>query len=444
MSSSQRAVALVVGLLAVVAVVVVFVVATGGPIGRAPEATDAATPSASGAATPLATADQSAEPTTTADPSAPDDEDALAILTEIEEQVVAIRGLEPADIGPPEILTREEARAELEALFDEEYPAEERERDNFILRALGLLDEGEDVAELQLQLLGDQVLGFYDDVDKRMVVVTDSGLDPEARMTYAHEYTHALQDANFTLDSLEMDVAGEDDRGLARTALVEGDATVTMLAWALTHLTPEELLQIGTGAEIPDMSGIPSWMVRQLEFPYVDGQMWVSSMTGGSLTSPDFSSVDAAWADPPDSTEQVMVSGAWDPREEPIPVDVPDIAGALGDGWEELDASPVGQATIEIILQHHGAAAEAIAAARGWGGDQLVVARGPEDEFAVAWRLAWDTPEDAAQFADAYRVVVEELPFPASVTELPDGTVVVAHASDEEILAVTEVATAGR
>ena len=86
----------------------------------------------------------------------------------------------------------------------------------------GLLGADQDVAELQLQLLGDQVLGFYDDDEKRMVVVTDEGLDALAKFTYAHEYAHALQDAAFGIDSLERDAEGEDDRGLARTALRRG------------------------------------------------------------------------------------------------------------------------------------------------------------------------------------------------------------------------------
>ena len=38
-----------------------------------------------------------------------------------------------------------------------------------------------------------------------MVVVTDAGLTAEARVTYAHEYTHALQDAAFGIDSLDLD-----------------------------------------------------------------------------------------------------------------------------------------------------------------------------------------------------------------------------------------------
>src|SRR5690606_32167967 len=109
-------------------------------------------------------------------------------------------------------ITRAELADEFQRLFDEEYPPEERERDNLTLRALGLIEPDQDVAELQLQLYGEQVLGFYDDVEKRMVVVTDRGLDPAAKLTYAHEYAHALQDAAFGLDSLDREAVGEDDR----------------------------------------------------------------------------------------------------------------------------------------------------------------------------------------------------------------------------------------
>jgi hypothetical protein len=367
----------------------------------------------------------------------PDEDDLIAILREIEDQVVAIRGLERAEIGPPDIITRAELADELRRLFDAEYPPEDRERDNRVLRALGLLEPGQDVAELQLQLLGDSVLGFYDDVAERMVVVSDVGLDAEAKLTYAHEYAHALQDAAFDLDALGTDEDGEDDRALARTALIEGDATVVMLAWAFAHLTPEELMELGTGAQLPDTTGIPSWMVGQLEFPYTAGQLWVASLAGDPI-EPDFAAVDAAWADPPDTTEQIVEPGAWRPREAAVAVELPDLAAALGDGWEELDETPIGQATIGIILEYHGVApAEAARAASGWGGDRVVVATGPDDAFAVAWRLAWDDAIDGDEFAAAYESILDELPFAASVTELPGGEVLVAHASSDDLLART-------
>jgi hypothetical protein len=416
----QRLAAILVGLL-VLAGVAVVVLDPGGGRGLA-GASPTAEPSPSA----------SAEPAETPGSSAPDDEDLLAALREIEEQVIAIRGLERADIGAPDIISREELAIELERLFDEEYPPEERERDNRVLRALGLLDEDEDVAELQLQLLGDSVLGFYDDVEQRMVVVSDAGLDAEARLTYAHEYAHALQDAAFDLDSLENEELGEDDRALARTALVEGDATVVMLAWAFANLTPQELMGIAT-TPIPDMSGIPSWMIAQLEFPYAAGQLWVGSLAGDPL-APDFAAVDAAWADPPDTTEQVIEPGAWDAREPALPVELPELEAVLGAGWEELDTTPVGQASIGIFLEHHGVAPGAAAtAARGWGGDRVTVASGPDGSFAVAWRLAWDTPADATEFSDAYGSIVGSLPFAASVRAVPGGDVLVVHASTDEI-----------
>lgn len=443
MSGTQRLAAAVTAVLLVAIVAVVLLSTPGGPIGGGVASpTSSATASASASASAGASA--SAEVTASADAS-PDEAAVLATLREIEDQVIQLRGLERADIGDPDIITRQELVDELRAVFDAEYPPDERARDNVALRALGLLEPGQDVAELQLQLLGDQVLGFYDDVEKRMVVVTDAGLDPEAKMTYAHEYTHALQDANFGLDTLDTDAVGEDDRALARTALIEGDATVTMLAWALQHLTPQELMQIGQSTEIPDMTGIPSWMVDQLQFPYTSGQLWVSSLAGEDpVMHPDFTEIDAAWADPPDTTEQVMKPGAWSPREPAVPVEVPDLAAELGDGWEAVDDTPIGQASIEIFLKYHGVAADvARVAAAGWGGDRVAIASGPDDAFAVAWVLAWDTPNDATEFADAYRSVLDALPFPASVTALPSGEILVVHASDDALLDRVETIAGG-
>jgi hypothetical protein len=440
--SPQRLVAGLVSLLVALAIAVLALRAGGAGIGLGPGASPTVAPSAEGSSEP--SPDASAQASASAEPSPPTEAEAQAILDEIEEQVIAIRGLEAADIGPAEIISRDELADELLQLFDEEYPPEERERDNVALRALGLLGPDQDVADLQLELLGDQVLGFYDDVEKRMVVVSDAGLDVEARITYAHEYTHALQDAAFGLDTLETDAVGEDDRGLARTALIEGDATVTMVAWMLQHLSQEEVLEYFNSAQVPDTTGIPSWMVAQLAFPYEAGLNWTTSLVGGDPTSPDFSEVDAAYGEPPDSTEQIIDLEAWDSREAPDPVDTPDLAAALGDGWEEVDATPIGQATIEIMLVHFGLDhADASAAAAGWGGDRAVIATGPDDAFAVAWRLAWDAAADADEFVAAYEQVIDELDFPASVTELSNGEVLVVHASTDALLAATAEAAGG-
>lgn len=433
MSAAHRLVLFLVAILVVAGIVVLGLNVSGTGIGVTPEESASTDPS------PVETEPSAAASAdTSAEPSVPSDAEVQAILAQIQDEVIAIRGLEAADIGPAEIISRDELAVELRRIFDEEYPVEDRERDNIALRALGLLEPDQDIAELQLQLLGDQVLGFYDDTEKRMVVVSDAGLDVEARITYAHEYTHALQDAAYGLDALETDAVGEDDRSLARTTLIEGDATITMLAWMLQNLSQSEILEYVAGAELPDTTGIPSWMLAQLQFPYDAGLTWTTALAGGDPTSPDYTDVDAAFADPPDSTEQIIELDKWEARETPDAVEVPDLAAALGAGWEEVDSTPVGQATIGIMLEFFGIpSGDAREAGEGWGGDRAVIATGPDDAFAVAWRLAWDSPADADEFLAAYEMVVDGLDFPAAVSELSNGQILVAHASTEDLLRQT-------
>ena len=433
MSPVRTAVAVATGLLAVAIVAVLLLSGDGGPIGRPPAASSAPSSSAEPDATTGPGTD--ASPSATASPIAGEDE-IQAMLTEIEEQVLEIRGLPAPDIGPAELISREELTVELEELFAEQYPPDARERDNRVLRAFGLLGPDEDVGELQLDLLSAQVVGFYDQTEERMVVVSDTGLDANAKITYAHEYTHALQDAAFGLDTLETDAVGEDDRGLARVALIEGDATVTMLAWALRHLSQAELGEIGS-TPIPDTADVPGWMMSQLIFPYVAGQEWILAMmsdAGASPLDPDFAPVDAAFGEPPESTAQVLDYQKWVERIQPVEVELPELARSLGSGWEEVTASSVGQATTGIVLEHFGVEAPEVGAATdGWAGDRAVVAFGPDDEFALAWRSTWETEDDAIEFESAYDAALEQLGFPALVSREGD-TVLVAHAASEDVL----------
>jgi hypothetical protein len=423
MSARQRLIAISVAVLVVVGIGVVAVSLPDG-VGGEPLPSASADPTASATAVMPGPSGS----------VAPDDE-LLAKLREIEAEVVAIRGLPPADIGPPDLISRAELIEELETLFDDDYPAEEREQDNLALRALGLIGPDDDVAELQLQLLSEQVVGFYDDEERRMVVVVEGEFDAEAQVYYAHEYAHALQDAAFGLDSLGTDAEGEDDRSLARTSLIEGDASVTMLAWAFANLTPEELIGIATPTQVPDMTGIPSWMAAQLQYPYTDGLEWAGALVGNPIAAPDFDPIDDAFGTPPDSTEQIDDLAKWDPREDPIDVDVVDLAASLGEGWSPVETTTLGQAMIGFMLEYHGLGITgAREAGRGWGGDRVVVAYGPDEAFAVAWRLAWDTQADAAEFATAYRGILETLPFAADVVELANDEVLVVHASSDDLL----------
>ncbi|MEO8247239.1 MAG: hypothetical protein ABI622_09005 [Chloroflexota bacterium] len=369
----------------------------------------------------------SASPTSTASPTPlpAASREPQAVFSEIEEQVRAQRLLPTPDIGPAEVIGRDELAAELRAIFDADYPPARREADNIALRALGLLGEGQDFAELQLELLTDQVIGFYDQDRRRMVVVTDAGVDAQARMTYAHEYTHALQDGAFGIDALGTDTLGEDDRNLAHLSLIEGDASLVMVLWAIEH-DPAGLGEVASGP-VPDMGSIPDWMVAQLSFPYTAGANFVASL----YQSGGFDAVDAAYADPPDSTEQILHQDKYVSGEAPVAVAETDVAAALGDGWTNVPSTTLGEGLIAIWLRHLGAdQTDADNAARGWGGDRASAASNADGEVALVLRLAFDSRTQADEFEAAYADLVETLPLPGRVTRTGDLELSVVQATD--------------
>src|ERR1700737_3311506 len=90
-----------------------------------------------------------------------------------------------------------------------------------LYRALGLIDRGVDVEKAEEELLGGNVVGYYDPKTKELVVRGDTAT-VSVRHVVVHELTHALQDQSFGLDVNQRDQT--DDQALAYISLVEGDA----------------------------------------------------------------------------------------------------------------------------------------------------------------------------------------------------------------------------
>ncbi len=172
---------------------------------------------------------------------------------------------------------------------------------------MGLLPAGSSLEQMELDLQAGQVVGFYDPVSKGLYVLSDSGgVGPTEKLTFSHEYTHALQDQNFGLDKLATDTPDQGDRDLARTALPEGDATLTMTLWAEKYLSLGELLAIAgeslSGPQADQLATAPAILRQTLMFPYQDGLSFVQ----GIYNSGGWAAVDKLYANPPDSTSQIL------------------------------------------------------------------------------------------------------------------------------------------
>ena len=370
--------------------------APSGPPGTATPATGA--PGASSAVTP-------SPPGASARPAA-------EVYAEIRSAVERIRGLQPTKAVEPVTLEEAELRANLETEFDRENTAAELRLSEDLLITLGLLPPGSDLRDVMLDFQAGQVAGYYNpDQDQLFVINRSGGLGGSEKVTYAHEFTHQLQDQHVDLKSLGIDASDHSDRQIARLALIEGDAVSVQTAWMMTGLTPEEIGEVLQAALDPDALGAlqraPAFVRETALFPYEQGFAFAS----GLLAAGGYPTVDDAFADPPDSTEQVIHPEKYAAREAPVAVAIPDgVAAALGEGWSAAGQDTLGELILSIWLNQNGVPrAEANAAAAGWGGDRLVVLRGPNDSVGVGMITTWDTAADAAEFAAAATSAVANL-----------------------------------
>lgn len=311
--------------------------------------------------------------------------------------MVRIRGLElvePLDIAQQD---RGELREYLLQSIEEEYPEEDQQRDLRIMVLFGLAEDGIDLGDLQTDLLGEQVAGYYDPETDEMVVVTSNtsgDLSASDEVTFAHEVVHALQDQAFDL----MSIQGEDltdDQGLAITALIEGDATVGQIQYMVEN--PGLLLELQAELEDLDtavLDSAPRFLSETLYFPYEGGADFVTVLydVGG------WDLVNEAYSNLPQSTEQILHPEKYLDGEAPIEVVAIDPSPIVGDEWEVLDVNTFGELIIGIFLDSgHVRPSTALEAAEGWGGDEYVVVATDED-IALVWTIEWDSEAEAEEF----------------------------------------------
>src|SRR5258708_25295541 len=166
-------------------------------------------------------------------------------LRAIEGQVSQIRGLQALNEPELKLLDHASLTAYLADQFEHDYLPSERESDQKEFVLLGLLKPTDNLVQIQLNLLSDQVIGVYDSDAKSLFVVADqAGFGPGERMTYAHEFNHALQDQYFDLNKIAPKHSDSNDRSLAVRAVIEGDAVMLQTLWAQTNLSQDDMLQL--------------------------------------------------------------------------------------------------------------------------------------------------------------------------------------------------------
>jgi hypothetical protein len=327
-------------------------------------------------------------------------------MEKIESQVIQLRGLRPTSPTDRALLTQEELRLEIMAELGEDYSPEEAEDDARVLSLLGLLEPGFDLWQLYQDLYAEQVLGYYDDASEQMTILADEDFDILERLTYAHEYAHALQDQSFDFqDVLQFDDAAceaNGDRCMAVQALLEGDAMLLQSQWLRTYASGAEiatLLELNSGLETPVFSAAPEFIRKSMLFPYDQGGSFVLHY----YLRGQWADIDDLYRNPPASTEQIIHPLHY-PEDVPIVLELPDLDGVLPSGWREIDRSTLGEWQLSMMLSQYLPATTVDLAAIGWGGDSYVALHDDIDgRGAIVLVTAWDTNSDATHFYNAMR-----------------------------------------
>ncbi len=321
-------------------------------------------------------------------------------LSTIASEVEQARG--HAFTHPPaaEGISNEEMDRRLQESFQAYYPKELYDRRTFAWRTIGVIGPDDDLHEAYRNFLTGDVIGFYDPETGELVYEGSGDLGFTERLTLAHELTHALDDQTFDLKRLDgLTNTCQDERSAAALGLVEGSAQYFSAASVAENPDVDlgdlldAIAQAVAGGSAP--AGVPPFLYAINTWPYSGGMAFVGTLAGrGGVDA-----VDEAFRRFPVSTEQVIHPDRF-PTDRPTPVTIPDLTGQLGPAWGDLDAMTIGEEWLRAMLALRLDDATADAAAAGWDGGAYRAFTDGTD-VVVVLRTAWDTPEDAAAFADA-------------------------------------------
>lgn len=340
-----------------------------------------------------------------------------ATIAEIESQVIDLRGLSIEQSVDHTLISSDELEEIVLKDFLAEYRDEDAQQDVLILSTVGLLPTSFDLKGLYQSLYTEQIAGFYEEESKEIYIVQGEKFGGSEKLTYAHEFTHVLQDATYQfnegLDYNEEACEQDSERCAAINALIEGDATLTEILWFESYAKIWDYRDLSRDFDNFDstiLDSAPYFLASDLYFPYDYGLTFVQYLydEGG------FQAVDSAFKDPPLSTEQILHPERY-PEDVPVQVTLPDLSDVLGQSWTFFDQNVLGEWYIYLILSQgyveEGRLDEDLAsiAAEGWGGDNYAFyINEATNEVTFVLDTIWDTNSDATEFRDALELYAQQ------------------------------------
>jgi hypothetical protein len=319
-----------------------------------------------------------------------------------------------------ELASRDQVQRFIESRTKKE--AERLERSELVLKKFGLLPRDFRLSTFLVELLREQVAGYYD--EKKKTVYLLDWIPPEAQKSVlAHELTHALQDQNYGLEKWvkggEKNRDGDPDESLAaRQAVMEGQAMAVLVDYMLAPggqslldspmiaKAMEAGMMEGTGS--PVFARAPLYLKEVLTFPYSYGLDFVRELLVSDGKQRAYSGV---FQDPPRDTREIMQPAAYLAGQHTPPLRLPDFKQLLS-GYEKYDSGEIGAFDTHVLLSRFANEQGRKMWVDSRGGFYFAARKhddknpvGP-DALALVYVSRWSSPAVASRFAATYAASV--------------------------------------
>ncbi len=298
-------------------------------------------------------------------------------------------------------VTKVEVKKLLNEKMNEMFPEKEFNDKVEAYVKMGLIKSAQGVREQILDMLSEQIAGFYDEEEHVLYTITDLGLSEEfERIIYIHELTHALQDQHFDLGRFDLHEKDNDDRVNAIMGLIEGDATLVIVQYFWKHgRFSLKLIMEAMFADQKKFKSAPLFFRRNLMFPYSEGLSFAMKL----YTEGGWESIDAAFDNPPQSTEQILHPEKYmTDVDRPTKIKLPDLRKSLGENWRIIEDNVLGELNTQVLFQIFHGKWSSRRPSRGWDGDRFQVLKHGDSGLLLVWATVWDSDKDAEEFFSSY------------------------------------------
>lgn len=330
-----------------------------------------------------------------------------------------------------QVADRESVQKYVEEKMAEDEDQKRLERAEVVLKKFGLLPREFKLRAFMVDVLKEQVAGFYDSKKKTMFLL--DWMAPEAQKpVMAHELTHALQDQTVDLDGWVKEVrdkakrsankdaaeAESDEEIGARTAVLEGQGMAVLIDYILApsghsvedsaQIVEAMKLNMSASDNSPVLNKAPLLIRESLIFPYRDGLGFVQALLANGGKDKAYW---RALKNPPKDTRHILQPKSYLSGDDVDPMMLPDLTKSLGKNYQRYDSGSIGEFDVMVLLKEFSGPVDSKRLSPDWRGGIYFAARkksAKKDEdlttadIGIVYLSRWASPESAKKFSDIY------------------------------------------